>query len=178
MWPGFGSRESDRSLSLQFSSTEIARWVPGYPASGADAEKKLLGGLFAPTEPERAEQQSNKRSMHHDIWYALGDYRARTVEPIAGTRLFRLYPVANGPTWMVVTRVPDVELQNTHLQDDFWIATCSFVGPEQTRRCSLDIDVATLSVSLEIAEADLPRRQELATQVVQKLKTWQVPCAG
>ena len=176
VWPGFGSRESGRSLSLQFSSTEIARRLPGYPASGAQPGQKLLAGFFVPTSSERTERSSNERRMHLDIWYALGDFQSRALEPIEGTDLLRIYPLPGGPTWMVVTRAPDVERRDTHLQDEFWIATCSYMGPQQVRNCSLDVDVGSFDVSLHIAEADLPLRHQLASQAVQSLKAWQVPC--
>lgn len=166
----------DRSITLQLSSTEVARSVPGYRASGSGVRPRLLAGIFFPTEQERAQQRLNKKRAHHDIWYALGDYRARALEPISSTSLSRVYPLAGGNTWMVVTRAPDTERRDSHLQDDFWIATCNYLGTEQARRCSLDVDVGAASVSLHIAEAEVPLRQNLARHVVATLKAWQVPC--
>jgi hypothetical protein len=175
VWLGFGVPQSTRSLSLQFSNSSIARWVPGYPASGAAPGGRLLAGFFVPTAEEHARQKSNKRSMHYDIWYALGDFRERILEPIAGTDLYRIYPLAGGPTWMVVTRVPDVERRDTHLQEDFWLAGC-YMSQEKYRSCSLDIDVGMMFVTLYVDEADLPKRRELVNHVLQRLKAWQVPC--
>jgi len=166
----------DRSITLQFSSTEVARSLPGFLASGSGAGRRLLAGIFFPTEQERAQQRLNKQRAHHDIWYALGDYRARALEPISGTALIRVYPLAGGNTWMVVTRAPDTERRDSHLLDDFWIATCNYAGTERARTCSLYVDVGAASVSLHIAEAEVQLRQNLARYVVSTLKAWQVPC--
>ena len=178
VWPGFSKRESERSLSLQFSSADVARSIPGYSASGARAERRLQAGFFSPTSQDLAQRDANKKRVHYDIWYALGDYRTRSLEPITGTGLIRVYPLAGGSTWMVVTRAPDTERRDSHLQNDFWIATCSYAGPQHVRNCSVDTDVGRFSVSLNLAEADLPLREKIASYVVETLKTWQVPCAG
>jgi hypothetical protein len=178
VWPGFGGRESERSASLRFLSSEVARSVPDYPAARTGAGRALLAGIFFPTEEERTQQKANKQRAHHDIWYALGDYQARALEPIPDTALIRVFPLAGGNTWMVVTRPPDTERRDTHLQDDFWIANCHYVGTQRARTCSLDVDVGVASISLHVAEAQLPMRHELARYVSKRIESWQVRCGS
>jgi hypothetical protein len=176
VWPGNPRSDHAPSLTLQFSDMEVARAVPGYRAASAGLNRRLLVGLFVPTAQDSAQRTINKKRAHYDIWYGLGDYSARTLEPVPDTGLIRVYPLAGGDSWMVVTRVPDTERRDSHLRGDFWIATCSYLGAERARTCSADIDVGPFVVSLNIAEAELQRRQQIAEYAVQAFNSWRVVC--
>jgi hypothetical protein len=180
MFPGFRKRESERSMSLWFENSRFASDVAGYQVpKRVDGKRQdaMLVSLFKPTAEEAAQMSKNKRSMHYDIWYGLRDYTTRKVEPLDDTGFYRMWPLPNGNSWMVVTKVPDEERRDTHLQEDFWIATCHFAAADQ-RSCTTHLEDQGVDIGLHTTESNLPLREKLAAHVVSRLESWEVPCEG
>jgi hypothetical protein len=166
-----------RSISLVFSHSELAERIEGYvPSNFANPQSGLLVGLFAPTPEETATMHANTRSMHHDLWYAAGDYTARTVEPIAGTGYYRVSALPNGNNWMIVTRMPDAEKRDSHLVDGFWIGGCVFLGERRVRSCTTNVELGRLVLTLHTIEKNLQHRAGMAEHVARKFDEWKVPC--
>jgi hypothetical protein len=179
VFPFSESRKSTRSLTLQFSTEEIAARLPGYVVPLMTTGKPLRGSLVSlwiPTAAELAQVHANTKSMHHDIWYGLGEYSSRVVEPIPGTGLFRVWPLAHGYSWLVVSKRPDVVRKDTHLADDFWVGGCLRYDDGRKPKCDAKIERDGMLIEVSMNEKFLPRRAELAQYVTEKLDAWKVTC--
>ena len=181
VFPFTGSRQSKRSLTLQFSNAEIAARFPEYVVPLMTSGEPLRGSLVSlwiPTAEESVQMHANQKDMHHDIWYGLGGYSSRVVEPIPGTGLYRVWPLAQGYSWLVVSRIPDVVRQDTHLADDFWIGGCLRYDDVRKPSCDAKVERDGMVIEVSMNETFLPRRADIARHVTEKLGGWKVTCDG
>ncbi|MBX5460942.1 MAG: hypothetical protein IRZ28_07615 [Steroidobacteraceae bacterium] len=178
-FPGISQPVSNRTLRLQFSTAELEQAIPGFRVPHdvyGRPRKDALVSVFWRTPAEIARDDRNSQNMHYDIWYGLGDYSARVIEPIPGTSFWRIYPIAGG-TWMVVTKRPDEQRRDTHLDKDFWIATCSRMhiqGAESS--CISSVEAGELTGTFYTTEANLSVRNQMMEYVLMKLDEWRAPC--
>jgi hypothetical protein len=146
------------------------------------SQPNLLVSVFAPTRAHMAQFQTNEKHSRerrfYDLWYALGDFGHRTVEPILGTELYRVRPLPDGPTWMIVTRRPDPTRRDAHLARDFWIGGCSAIDEGRLNSCSTQLERGGLFLTIHTTEANLPLRDSLANYVMDSLSRWKTACDG
>ena len=177
----FSASRSPNSLRLQFSNAEIATRLAGYVVPLMTTGKPLRGSLVSlwiPTTEQSAQMHANKKIMHHDIWYGLGEYSSRVVEPIPRTGLYRVWPLANGYSWLVVSKVPDAVRQDTHLAEDFWVGGCLRYDDVRKPSCDAKIERDGMVIEVSMNEEFLPRRAELAQYVTEKLAGWKATCGS
>jgi hypothetical protein len=179
MWPGFRKRESERSLSLQFSTEDFEQTIEGYRVPLDVHGQRIEGmvtGLFLRTPEDIRQQDENRKRMHVDIWYGLNDYATRTIEPVPEKGFYRIFPLPNGNSWMLVTRLPDEQRRDTHLDKRFWIATCHFMTEKRMRSCTTSVERGALDVTMYTEEANVPLRGLMMNYILRKLETWRVGC--
>ena len=172
-------RQSTNSLSLRFSSEEVARQVSGFqPAKAVDGKPldALIVSVYVQTPQEIAQRRSNEERMHLGLLYAEGGYESRVVERIPGTSLYRLYWGPDRKTWMIVTRAPDMVRRNTQAGGNLWIAACSAHEDPRVRSCETSVDIDQFHLSFNTLEAHVPRREELAKHFAAKLTEWKSRC--
>lgn len=175
-FPGISQPVSNRTLLLQFSHAELEQAIPRFRVShnvyGRPMDEMVSVTWRTPAEIARDDRKH--QSMHYDIWYGLGDYSARVIEPIPGTSFWRIYPIAGG-TWMIVTKRPDEQRRDTHLDKDFWIATCSRIQDVESS-CTSSVKVGELTGTFYTMEANLSLRNQMMEYVLMKLGEWRAPC--
>jgi hypothetical protein len=172
-----------RFATLAFANDAVRASVPGYSIPNALASgmrDTFYVGVSRPTDSEAAALLANEAAerarSQFDLWYGIGAFANRIVEPIGGTSLFRVRPLAGGPTWVVVSRAPDPATRDTHLARDFWLANCAGIEPGRVDRCVARVDHANLRMTMYTTEANLAVREPLAQYVVDALARWRTEC--
>ena len=183
-WPGFRKSDSERAATFRFPNEEIARQIGGYriprTVTGQPQSGLLVGVVLAtPQEFERSKYAA--KYFGYDIWYGVGEYPDRTIEPVPGTSFYRIRPIAAGRSWKVVRTRPDQTLRDAHLQEDFWIASCS-KRPDGGREVDCQSHVANeengFLFKIYLSEENIRLRHELAEYVSAQLASWQTRCPG
>jgi hypothetical protein len=181
----FYNAKSRRSAALMFANESVRKAVPGYaipPALSSGMRDTLFVSVFVPTAPDAAridaDEKVSREENYHDLWYALDEFAARTIEPIDGTTLHRVKPLAGGSTWMVVSRPPDPAIRDAHTATDFWIATCTRIESGPLVRCTVPVARDGLRMTMYTTEANLAIREPLARYVIDSMKPWRVACAS
>jgi len=178
MFPGYRQRDSIQSFTLQFSTEDLRQTIQGYRVP-SDVNGKPIAGLitniFLRTPEDIAQEERNRRKMHVDIWYGLNDYASRTVEHAPELGFYRIFPLPQGNSWMLVSRPPDEQRRDTHLDKSFWIATCSFMTTG-TRSCTTSVEEGALEVTMHTEEANVPLRGLMMNYILDKLQGWRIVC--
>jgi hypothetical protein len=171
-----------RYATVWFSNDAVRAAVPGYsipPALANGMRDTFFVGLSDPNEAEvlssEVREKTAREETFHDLWYGLDEFSGRIVEPIGGTSLFRVRPLARSATWMVVSRPPDPATRDAHTATDFWIASCAQID-ERLDRCNARVDVDGVRMTMYTTEANLALRGLLASYVSDAMKPWQSPC--
>jgi hypothetical protein len=177
--------ESGRSAALLFANADVREKVPGYaipPAMPNGMRDTFYVSVLVPTELAvariRADEKASREKTYYDLWYALDEFAGRIVEPVDGTVLYRVRPLADGPTWMVVSRPPNSSRRDAHLATDFWIATCADTDGARLTRCTARVEESGVWMTLYTTEANLALREPLARYVIDAMKPWKVACGS
>jgi hypothetical protein len=177
--------ESGRSAALLFANADVREKVPGYaipPAMPNGMRDTFYVGVFVPAEPAaariRAGEKTSREQTYYDLWYALDEFAGRLVEPVDGTALYRVRPLPDGPTWMVVSQPPNPASRDAHTATDFWIATCAEIEGGRLNRCTARVEENGVWMTLYTTEANLALREPLARYVIEAMKPWTVACGS
>lgn len=175
-------RRGTNYLLLRFLNAEIAAQVKEYQlettASGRAVEA-LVVGVTVMAEGAQEQRRSNESRMHLDLLYAGPGYESRIVERIPGVNLFRLYHSPDKTSWMIATRAPDMERQDTHEGGDLWVAACTNFSWQKSPSgmCKTSVERGGFSMSLSTREENVLLREQIADYVVGKLQSWKSPCS-
>ena len=177
--PGFGGGTSARSTTLQFSNADLARQVAGYQVP-LTVQGKPLDGLsalvFLRTAEDARVMGENKKKMHVDLWYAQGDWPQRTVEFASEYGFYRVFWMPRTTSWMVVTTPPDMERRDSHLKEDFWIATCGRMSWGDSCKMTLTDSATGIVFDIDTPEHNVPLRGEIGRYLASTLDSWKAPC--
>jgi hypothetical protein len=173
---------SGRSAAMQFANARVREAVPGYsipPATSTGVQDALYAGVFTPTDAEAARIRTDDlKSLQNlsRLWYAQREFSKRIVEPIDGTSLYRVRPMAGSTTWFVVTRAPDPDKQDTHLAEGFQVANCAEIDGGRVNRCTANVEWEGVRMTMFTSEANLPLREFLARFVIKSMDRWKIAC--
>jgi hypothetical protein len=176
--------KSGRSAAMHFANARVREAVPNYsipPATSTGVQDALYVGVFTPTEEEAARLRADDVKAleeSHELWYGLDEFAGRVVEPIDGTSLFRVRPLAGSTTWMVVTQPPDPKKRDTHLAAGFRVAHCAEIDEGRLNRCTAYAERDGVRMTMYSTEANLALRDSLARFAIDSMATWKSPCGS
>jgi hypothetical protein len=176
--------KSGRAAAMQFANARVRDSVPDYsipPAMSTGVQDALYVGVFTPTDAEAARIRADDVKLLEEssrLWYALHEFSKRIVEPIDGTTLYRVRPLAGGPTWFVVTQPPDPEQRDTHLAGGFRVASCAEIDEGRLNRCTAHVERDGVLMTMYTTEANLPQRESLARFVIESMDRWKTACGS
>jgi hypothetical protein len=173
-----------RAVTLQFASAAIKEHIPDYELPRTVTGKPLDGEsvlMFLPDAPNLAQIRVNQKLKQQEtdnlnLWYAEGDWARRSIEPAPEAGLFRVFHIPGSHSWRIVTKMPDPTTRDTHLEPDFWIASCFQYEGSTLISCFTDMERDGVFMELHTAEANLPYREQLARFFLSALAGWEVPC--
>jgi hypothetical protein len=175
--------KSPQFATLAFTNAQVRESVPGYespPASASGMRDAFYVGVFVPSDEAlaklRADEVRLREEIYYDLWYGIDEFSIRTVEPIAGTSLHRVKPLAEAATWQVVSRPPDTVKRDTHTAADFRIANCARIEGGPLVRCTAGFELEGVRMTLYTTEANLPLRASLARFTLESLAAWKSAC--
>ena len=173
---------SGRAAAMQFANARVRAAFPNYsipPAMSTGVQDTLYVGVFTPTDAEaegiRADELKSLEESSR-LWYGQQEFSKRVVEPIHGTSLFRVRPLAGGTTWIVVTQPPDPEKQDTHLAADFRVASCAEIDEGRLNRCTGNVEKDGVRMTMYTTEANLSLREALSGFVIESMERWKAAC--
>jgi hypothetical protein len=177
----FSESRKENSLRLKFSNADIAARLPGYVVplmtTGAPLRASLVS-LWIPPAEELAKMHANRKSMNQDILYGLGEYSSRVVEPSSATGLYRVWPLAGGYSWWIVSKMPDSVRRDTHLAEGFWVGGCLRYDDVRKPSCDATLERDGMIIEVSMNEEFLLHREELGRYVAETLDGWKVPCGS
>jgi hypothetical protein len=173
--------DSGRTVAIYFANERVREAVPAYaipPVMSNGARDFFYASMSSPTadDAERIrERESAWVADSRSLLHGLEEFSGRVVEPIDGTSLFRVRPMADSTTWIVVTRPPGADA-SAAIEPGFRVATCARVDGTRDR-CTANVEHGSVRMTLYTTEANLALRERLAGYVIDSIAGWKVACA-
>jgi hypothetical protein len=175
---------SGRSGAMHFSNERVRDAVPDYslpPPTSAGVQDSLYVAVSSPTPEEAARDRAEELATLEDsrgLWYALGEFSHRIVEPIPATSLHRVRPLLGGPTWVIVAGAPDPQTRDSHLVPGFRVAECAEIDGGRLNRCTAYVERDGVRMTMYTTEANLALRDSLASFAIESLERWKSDCGA